>query len=443
MKQLRVAYPNLYVAFEQPVAVARFPASPLITIPERIAPVLAIGAGSDRDVRLERFAARFAGTEREDISPLQVARGQSIAGAIASTRVAWSEHNASLLEQDLGSTADPLSNQTQDLAWRLAQRVGVAMYEQASPQDAALRDWSALPWRFVKTFLDESVDDAARDRIAGFAQAELAAWLSGQKDWATAASEYADNVGAQLRDKAPPGRAARSQVAKTAVEHAAAEYAAARAELNDDVRRYAVTASAQRWQALEQSWMAGAAQLPPAPRDSAMKVLVRIRQMIDAQNLPLPRLALLSRIEEAWRAVVSPVASDEPDTTFANLAAAVIVGESLTLGSRRFADENRDALLKTMSEAAREHFGASIGREPKPSEGYKLDAYLQQMFTDSRALTAAALQRLSRNTDAAHRPLLLAASTKECEIAGNLTMSMLRDGWIEARSSRRLSIPCW
>jgi hypothetical protein len=141
--------------------------------------------------------------------------------------------------------------------------------------------------------------------------------------------------------------------------------------------------------------------------------------------------------------VVSPVAGDEPDATFASVAAAVIVGESLTLGSRRFADENRDAVLKAMSEAAREHFGASIGREPKPSEGYKLDAYLQQMFADSRALTAAALQRLSRNTDAAHRTLLLAESTKECEIAGNLTISMLRDGWIEARSQRRLSIPCW
>jgi hypothetical protein len=447
MKQLRLAYPSLYVASEKPVTTARFPVSPLISIPERIAPVLGTAADAEPEVRLERFAVRFAGADTEDISALQFARGQSIAGAVSWTRAGWSEDNASILEQDLSDTQDPGSSRNQhDLVWRLAGRVGVAMYEEAAPEATmppTSLAWSALPWNFVKLFLDGSVDDAARDRLAGVAQRELATWLSGQKAWADAAADYAQDISVELNDKVQMSRDSRRRVAQPAVSSAAIEYAAARAGLSEDVGRYAMAAVVQRWRALEQSWMAGVARLPPAPRDSAVKVLVRIRQVVDAQYRPLPRLALLGKIEEAWRTVVASLASEEQSAVFDTVAAAVIAGESLMLGSRRFADENQAALLKAMSEAAREHFGETIGRMPKASEGYKLDAYLRDMFVDSHALTSAALQRLSRNADATQRTLLLAGSTRQCMIEGNLTTSLLQEGLVASRTMRRVSIPCW
>src|SRR5262249_24905886 len=125
MAQLRSVYPNLYVAFEK-TATSHFPAAPLIAIPERIRPVSAAAVSAGPDVRLEHFTALFAASS-EDIVPLQVARGQWVAVAIAPTRRSWSQQRASALEKDLIGARDPLVNDRGNLAWKLSQRLGVAM----------------------------------------------------------------------------------------------------------------------------------------------------------------------------------------------------------------------------------------------------------------------------------------------------------------------------
>src|SRR5206468_3914819 len=93
----------LYTAVDQPAAGSRFPDAPLIALPSRIAPLSDTAAGAQVDVRLERFAALFAGVDGEDVALLDVARGQSIARAIAGGRARWSEDNAAELARELAA----------------------------------------------------------------------------------------------------------------------------------------------------------------------------------------------------------------------------------------------------------------------------------------------------------------------------------------------------
>jgi len=445
VNQLQVAYPDLYTAANQP---GRFPAAPLIALPKRVDPLRNAVAGAPVDVRLERFAAQFAGADTEDISQLELARAQSIAQAIKATRAGWSEDKAALLAQDLAAAQDVTarSESEHDMAWRLAPRVGVAMYEQAEPQVrgvASNPDWTALPWRFIKLFLDDAVDDEARDRLAGSAQRELARWLAGQGDWNSVAPDYSQKVTEELREKSAVNRDARRRGAQAAVDAAAAEYAVAHAQLAEDMHRFATDAFARRWAALEQVWTAGAARLPPGPRDSAVRVLGRARRTLEAQKDPWQRVALLGKIETPWRIASASLAEESQSALFQTMAAAIIVAESSTLRSRQFADENRAAILEAMGAAIREQFSAAVGRIPKPSEGYKLDAFLQQMFTDVPALTAAALQHLSRNVAGAPANVRSVSSTNECMIEGMLTTSLVRGEAIASRATQTVAIPCW
>ena len=444
VNQLQRAYPDLYTAANEP---GRFPAAPLIALPRRADPLHNAAAGASIDVRLERFAALFAGADTEDISQLELARAQSIAQAIRTTRGGWSEENAALLAQDLAAEdVIARSEAEHDVAWRLARRVGVAMYEQAEPQVrgvASNPDWTALPWRFIKLFLDDVVDDEARDRLAGSAQRELAHWLARQGDWSSVASDYSQRVAEELREKAAVNRDARRRDAQAAVDAAAAEYAVARAQLAEDMHRFAADAFARRWAALEQIWTSGAARLPPGPRDSAVRVLGRARRTLEVQRDPWQRVALLAKIEAPWRIANASLANESQSALFQTMAAAIIVAESSTLRSRQFADENRDAILQAMGVAIREQFSAAVGRIPKPSEGYKLDAFLRQMFTDVPALTAAALQHLSRDVAGAPANVRSVSSTNECIIEGMLTTSLVRGEVVASRATQTVAIPCW
>jgi hypothetical protein len=442
MAQLPSAYPSLYVALSNSAA-GQFPASPLISIPERIPPLSTLRSRTEPEVQLERFASRFADSGGEDISLLRAARSESLAAAVAATRAGWSEDSAAALEQDLAGAAPPDWSERRTLTWKLAQRVGAAMYQEAAPQERAMQDWSALPWRFVKLFLDQSLDDEARAKLAGLAHAQLNEWLAGRKDWASASSSYSEEVASELQNKVQVNRDQRRGIADPVIARAVAEYAAARACLYHDVRRYSIAASAERWQALERGWVNGVSRLPPDSRDTALNVLLRIRQLMSREGVPLSRLALLARVEDAWRGAEGPGSTEEASATFQNVAAAVIAAESLTLGSRRFADENRDALLLGMSRAAQRHFSAAAGRSLKPSEGYKIDEFLRTVFSDLSALTGAALQRLARGTDATHATLVLARVPKACSIEGNLSTGTLRNGRVEPASATHLSFPCW
>jgi hypothetical protein len=96
-----------------------------------------------------------------------------------------------------------------------------------------------------------------------------------------------------------------------------------------------------------------------------------------------------------------------------------------------------------MEAAIREQFSAAVGWIPKPSEGYKLDAFLQQMFTDVPALTAAALRHLSRNVAAAPVNVRSVCSTNECVIEGMLTTSLVRGEVVASRVTQTVAVPCW
>jgi len=444
-RQLAAEYPNLYRPPDSRAPAPGFPVSPLIALPNRFPSVLEAAPVAGVDVRLERFAVVFAGSDSEDISQLELARSQSIGRAIQATRAGWSENNVAELERDLAATASASAQDSPEVR-ALARRTAVAMYEEAPAQVSASLprpEWAALPWRFIELFIDAALDDEAREQLTGAANTELAEWIAGKRDWSGMASGYALAVTAQLHEKIAVNSTVRRSGAQHAIDAAAAEYSAARAQLHEDMLRYAADASTKRWAAVQQVWIAGATRLPARPRDGAFKVLKRVQHTVEQQRAPLLRAALLGKIEDPWRIVSAALTSESETALFQTVAAAIIVGESELLHSRQFADENRDAILASMRAFTHEHFSRIVGRLPKPSEGYKLDQHLQQMFADFSTLTAAAAQHLSHNDSGEAAHLRFASLGGGCIIEGMLTTSLVQSGFREPGGRQRMEIPCW
>ncbi|MEO8631466.1 MAG: hypothetical protein ABI612_25730, partial [Betaproteobacteria bacterium] len=450
------AYPDLFVVARRTAGSETSPFASLVPLPSTVAalpvrpavgPVLA--ASTEQQPMLIDFGRHFGGEPADGVEhvyaeiPLSL-RWQFFDDAISATYENWSEDAAAVLQQALDQDADDTAKSgTLYVIDALTQRIGGALYE-AAPQPAAQAaegDWTELPSSFLKTFLQIALSDGGRTQLEASANRQLTAWLEGQQEWRQTAAGYRDEIRPAVSTGSANARRLTDRRFGAAVQRASGEYALAHERLTAEVQRYADLGFARRWRVLEQTWTANVAGLSPSTNISATNVLARIGSALRELSDPIARIASLGKLEDAWRGI------DASDQTahgaLIAVAPAIIVSESVALRSRQFARDNEAELLQVMTAAMTANFERAVGRPPKPSEGYKLDAELRAIFADPARFTAAAAGRLSQHMNADQNAERWIPDWHACVIQGAFTTTSYFAEPALSRVQTPISIPCW
>jgi hypothetical protein len=455
LDELPKAFPDLFVAAAQRVNTSEEALPALLPVPNHVQPVMQAdpvpaAVGTQRAPSMLLFAQRFGGSlsQPQPQASFEIPvslRWEFFDEAINSTYASWSQDNAQRLLEELAHDDDEAaSDGIHYVIEALARRVAGVLYQPASEHAGAIgpqHEWHALPSQFLKAFLAATLNEEARFHLETAANRELADWLLGQKDWQQTQGGYLSEARPELIKRSADAHQVAQRAYQSAIRQAAAEYALARSRLSLELRNYADGVFEQRWHALEANWSAGCEGLSPAAKESSARVLSRIGRKLRMDTDPIARIALLGKIEDAWRDVPAGAESAWPAGLEA-VAPALIVSESVVLGSHEFARENETELHKLILASLRQRFQDSIGRPAKLSETYKLQAEVGAIVADANRLAAAAAGRLLEHNGTARYAGRWFAGWQACTIEGAIT-TMTYDAQLPAPSVTIITLPCW